>query len=525
MRTSSLFTLLLGITFVLQGYSQDEVPRSAFKEPSEIRIDPAPNGFIFGVNYSKDGKMLAIACEDKSVSVHDAATGKLIRRLEGHSHRVWTAAFSPDSRHLVSCSGEYSTPDDGGEVKLWDLKTGKESAIIEKQKQTVYHATFSPDGKSVVSSTYDGSINIWDAESGKLTNTLKGHTKTARVIKYTPDHKYIATGSQDGTVRFWDAQSGKLVKTIVAYETGVQCLAFSPCNRYLATTTWPTGDRINATIAIWDWQTSRQLGTFSGPRRNVLTLDFSPDSRLLACGGGSYTQFGDVKVFEVATGKERVHLEKHKGWVECVRFSPDGRFLISAGGTQKKMPGEIHIWRLADTIKSQSIDTKKLSEAQLTAFWDTLGSTDDVGFETLKTLIASPTTALSLFKERVKFPAAPDARAVAELIAKLDDAKFAEREKASMELRAMNELIEPVLLKTSKNPASDEVRGRVEQLLKRVQAPNMAAFIVRSLRIVEILDRIGTPEAKQLLTEFAKGTPETWLAREASRALTRMERR
>jgi hypothetical protein len=208
-----------------------------------------------------------------------------------------------------------------------------------------------------------------------------------------------------------------------------------------------------------------------------------------------------------------------------VRFSPDGRFLISAGGTQKKMPGEIHIWRLADTIKSESIDTKKLSVPELTALWETLGSSDDLGFETLKTLIASPKTALLLFKERVKTSAAPDAQLVAKWIAKLDDDKFAEREKATAELRTFNELIEPTLLKTLANPASGEVRGRAEQLLKRVEAPNMTGGIVRSLRIVEILERIGSPEAKQLLTEFAKGTPETWLAREAKRALTRMERR
>jgi hypothetical protein len=211
--------------------------------------------------------------------------------------------------------------------------------------------------------------------------------------------------------------------------------------------------------------------------------------------------------------------------VECVRFSPDGRFLISAGGIQKKMPGEIHIWRLAGTIKAESIDTKKLTEAQSTALWETLGSADDVGFETLKILLASPKTALLLFKERVRSTAAPDAQLVAKWIAKLDDDKFAEREKATTELRTFNELIEPVLLKTLESPASDEVRGRVAQLLKRVEAPNMSQGIVRSLRIVEILDRIATPEAKQLLTEFAKGTPETWLVREAKLALSRMERR
>lgn len=523
MRTSSVFTLLFSILVSPEAHSQDAVPRNVFHQPADFRIDPAPKGIIFGVNYSRDGKMLAIACEDKSVAVHDAATGKLIRRFDGHSHRVWTAAFSPDGSQLVSCSGEYAKPDDGGEVRLWSLKTGKESVTIEKQKQTVYCAIFSLDGKSVLSSSYDGLIKIWDAETGKQKDTLKGHTKTARVITYTPDHKFIATGSQDGTVCFWDTQSSKLVSTIAAYETGVQCLAFSPCNRYLATTTWPSGDRIDATITIWDWQTSRKLGTFHGPRRNILSLDFSPDSRLLACGGGWFRLFGDVKIFEVATGMERVHLQKHKEWVECVRFSPDGQFLVSAGGFQSNVPGELHLWRLADTFKSESVDTKKFTEAQLAALWEALGSSDETGFETLKTLIASPKTALFLFKERVQFPGAPNAEVVGNLIARLDDAKFAEREKASAELRALNELIEPVLLKALKNPASDEVRRRLEQLLKRIEAPNMSPGIVRSVRIVEILERIGTLEAKELLTTFTKGTPDTWLAREANRALIRMK--
>lgn len=525
MRTSSILAPLFGLLPLPQACSQDVDPRRVFGQPAAIRINPAPNGIVFGVNFSQDGRMLAIACEDKSVAVHHAATGKLIRRFEGHSQRVWTAAFSPDGNYLVSCSGEYAAPDDGGEVKVWDVKTGKESATIDKQKQTVYHAIFSPDGKSVLSSSWDGSIKIWDARSGKQTNTLTGHTKTARVIAYTPDRKFIVSGGQDGAVCFWDAQNGKLAKTIAAYDTGVQSIAMSPCHRYLATTTWPSGDQVHATIAIWDWQSGKKLGTISGPRRNVLSLDFSPDGRFLACAGGWFRQFGDVKIFEVATGAERIHLEKHKEWVECVRYSPDGRFLVSAGGFQQKQPGEIYVWSLADTVQAESIDARELSKLQSTELWNTLGSSDGVGFETLKTLCASPKTATRLFKEHVQIPRAPDVQVVARLIAQLDDARFAEREKASKELRTFNELIEPALLQALKNSPSDEVRARVEQLLKRLNAPQLAPAIVRSVRAVEILERIGTPEATQLLKQFANGTPETWLAREAKRALSRMEPR
>src|SRR5713226_9188342 len=75
------------------------------KSDPSIQITPPPKSVIFAATFSKDGRQIALACEDKVVMTHDAATGKLLLRLEGHSERVWTAAFSPDGATLASCSG------------------------------------------------------------------------------------------------------------------------------------------------------------------------------------------------------------------------------------------------------------------------------------------------------------------------------------------------------------------------------------------------------------------------------------
>src|SRR5439155_24544860 len=88
-------------------------------------FDPPPKGIVFSVSFSKDGKQIALAREEKSVSVHDWPSGKKRVVLEGHRARVWTAVFSPDGKLLASCTGEYSQPQVPGEVKHWDLETGK----------------------------------------------------------------------------------------------------------------------------------------------------------------------------------------------------------------------------------------------------------------------------------------------------------------------------------------------------------------------------------------------------------------
>jgi hypothetical protein len=149
-----------------------------------VQIEPLPKGIVFAVVFSKDGRQIALACEDKTVAVHDAKTGKEVARLEGHSERVWTAAFSPDGGTLASCSGEYARPEDGGAVKIWDLKTGKEKASLEGHRGLVFHVTFSPDGKTLLSAGWDGTVRLWDVAMNKEKTILKDHTGPVRTIVF-----------------------------------------------------------------------------------------------------------------------------------------------------------------------------------------------------------------------------------------------------------------------------------------------------------------------------------------------------
>ena len=70
----------------------------------------------------------------------------------------------------------------------------------------------------------------------------------------------------------------------------------------------------------------------------VRCLAFTPDGRLLASGSSD----GTVKLWDVATGRERANLRGHAGWVLAVAFAPDGRTLASAGED-----GTIKLWDVA----------------------------------------------------------------------------------------------------------------------------------------------------------------------------------
>ncbi|MBN1978352.1 MAG: WD40 repeat domain-containing protein [Anaerolineae bacterium] len=60
----------------------------------------------------------------------------------------------------------------------------------------------------------------------------------------------------------------------------------------------------------------------------VRDVTFSPDGRLVALGGGDYGDPDEVRVWEVATGREVACME-HEAPVSAVAFGPDGRWIVS----------------------------------------------------------------------------------------------------------------------------------------------------------------------------------------------------
>jgi hypothetical protein len=131
-----------------------------------------------------------------------------------------------------------------------------------------------------------------------------------------------------------------------------------------------------------------------------------------------------------------------------------------------------------------------------------------------------------LFIHRHLRPIAPaDPQKVNQLIADLASARFAVRNQATQELDKLAELAESALQKAVKREQPLEVRRRIEQLLAKLHGPITSPEQLRSLRSIEVLEHIGTTEARQLLQSLAKGAPYARVTQEAQAALQRLLKR
>jgi len=254
--------------------------------------------------------------------------------------------------------------------------------------------------------------------------------------------------------------------------------------------------------------------------QDVQCLALTPDGRTVAWGGKADPL---VQLLDVATGKERRAFAGHRGGAETLTFSADGKTLISGAADTTAL-----VWDLTGRLTATEKFGKALSAADLETHCKAL-ATDDVGagYRAVQMLAADPPRSVPYLRTRLHPVAIADAKRLKQWIADLDSEKFAVREKAASELEKLGEAALHAMRKTLDERPALETRRRLEQLIEKQERKEWSPSPerLRICRALEVLERAGTAEAKDVLTTLASGAPGAWLTRDAKAALARLVQR
>ncbi len=543
-------TLAARLSGAIAFWSPDE------KAPPRQCELPHHNGCCKGPAFSPDGKKVAVEIQ-RVLQVLDVATGKPAVSWPSYDEGFWDLAFSADGRNLFA--GMFSGSDLTIDTATWRQSKKAENppkkledmhalsldrticiAADGKQKEAVFDTKtgrvlthlqapatgpglhegfFSPKARHYVMQdrSCDGKEvdTVFAIPTGKRLWQVQfnGHYGTDCWTFSANESRVAFFDRCANTIHVRDTATGGLLEQFGKFH-GPVALALAPNGTMLAA--WVQGSR---NVQIWDLPTGRShralvLEQDAKGYYDRACLLWSADSRMLAVGGLD----NSVRLWEVASGQVRHELRGHLARATCLAFSPDGKTLATASEDTT-----ILFWDLADIVRPGQ--RAVLGGRELASAWHDLADGNAAtAFKAMAAMRQTDSLAVDFLRMRLRAEEAPRMELIVRWLKDLDDEDFAVREQATRELEKPQELIVPALRKALAAGPSAEVRRRLTHLIERADDGRWSSDGLRTLRAIEVLERIGSREARRVLETLAGGPAEGRLSQEAKASLSRLAR-
>ncbi|KAB7494482.1 Actin-interacting protein 1 [Armadillidium nasatum] len=279
--------------------------------------------FVQSVRYAPNGDLFASGGFDGKVCIFDGKECEFVKELGSPAHKggVYGVSWSPDSKRLLSASGDKS-------CKVWDVESGDVVAefVMGTQIEDQQLACLWTSAGVLVSVSLSGFINYLDVDKpGAPSKVVKGHNKPITRMELSPDKSTIYTSGMDGTVTVWNRETGENDRIEgTGHGNQVTAIVIKDDNVYT------TG--IDDTVKVSLVKNNKKVGSFPISYEGQCISVSTSEPPLVAIGGNDNKTY----VYElVGNSLNEVKSLDHRGVVTDVVFSPDGNYLAACDTDRK----------------------------------------------------------------------------------------------------------------------------------------------------------------------------------------------
>jgi WD40 repeat protein len=336
---------------------------------NERTLDGGGKG-VQALAVSKNNVLLAAGCGDGIVRVFTLNDGKLLAEIKAPGV-VGNLTFAPNNQTLAAAC---ASAEGAGVLQTWNVAFNPGQAApaeFGKPVQTYSGAgevggiVFDSKGTVFYSASANKPIQVWKLAADTPVKNL-AHPNIVNAVAFNPAGTQLATGCHDGRLRIFDVAKGTVVREIQAHVTAPQpsaiyCLSWSGDGKQIVTGSY------DHSLKLWNAEDGKLVREFKryeekkfekGHHDSVVTAALAPDGKTLASGDWDHA----IKIWNVADGNVLRELtnpqlkaagaipqppQAHPGVVYSLRYTPDGKRLLSAGAAPR-LRGYLAIWNASD---------------------------------------------------------------------------------------------------------------------------------------------------------------------------------
>jgi WD40 repeat protein len=297
---------------------------------------------VTAMAFGPGARTLATGGRDGDTGLWRVATGGVRAVLPGGRGAVRAIAFSPRATLIA-------TANENGVARVWHTSNGILVAPLSGHTNPVVDIAFSPDGRSVATASTDGTARVWKAVTGQPLAILRASNDAVTSVRFSSDSGQVITAGDDRVVRLWNARAQPRLALVARFAhpvvraswvaRGIRAVTADaashvvPVRGAAARPSEPGVANVRGNIVVIRGSNGRPI-VLRGHTKPVMSVHFSFDGDSVVTASRDTT----ARIWSSQSGALRKVLPAHFGAVRDAEFSPDGRFVVTAG------PGTGGLW-------------------------------------------------------------------------------------------------------------------------------------------------------------------------------------